>query len=156
ARPGACRLRRACFARGEDPRRAAQRGALRAGALRLERAPALIALPEVRAYQALRRKARCRRRIIGFFVLFLPTLWVVGTDLLRRAQLIAAFDKPHLTGYIASAVESLIFWGVLLHVASRRRGALRAVVAVIFVVLFTLATGIEGAFHALYNIYISM
>src|SRR5262245_35006931 len=104
----------------------------------------------------LRKKIRLRRRIAGAIILCLPTLWVVVTDMLRRARLIAAFDKPHLTGYCASAIESLIFWSVLLHVASRRRGVVRAVAAGLFFVFFTLAAGIEGAFHAFYNIYLSM
>jgi glucan phosphoethanolaminetransferase (alkaline phosphatase superfamily) len=118
--------------------------------------PELSALPEVRAYRALRRRIRRRRVLVGLGVILLPTTWVVGTDLLRRARLIAAFDKPHLSGYLASVIESFLFWGLLLFVASRRRGALSAVGAALFLLLFTLAAGIEGAFHACYNIYLSM
>jgi glucan phosphoethanolaminetransferase (alkaline phosphatase superfamily) len=106
--------------------------------------------------RARRRWGRRFRILTGFGVLLLPTSWVVGTDLLRRGRLIAAFDRPHLSGYLASVVESLIFWSVLVYVASRRRGALRAFVGGLFLVLFTLAAGIEGAFHAFYNIYLSM
>src|SRR5262249_2013505 len=59
-------------------------------------------------------------------------------------------------GYVASTVVSLVFWGVLVFVASRRRGVLSTVVATLFFLLFTIAMGVEGAFHAFYNIYLSI
>jgi glucan phosphoethanolaminetransferase (alkaline phosphatase superfamily) len=89
-------------------------------------------------------------------VLFFPTGWVVGTDLLRRAHYIALFDRPHQKGYLASIVESCVFWMILLYAASRRRGVLAQALAGVFVVFFTLAMGVEGAFHAFYNIYLSL
>ncbi|APR86722.1 Putative hydrolase [Minicystis rosea] len=89
-------------------------------------------------------------------LLFGPTIWVVSTDVLRRAHYIRGFDGPHKKGYAASIVESLIFWGVLLYAASRRRGPLARVMGGVFLVLFTLAMGVEGGFHAFYNIYLSM
>ncbi len=83
----------------------------------------------------------------------------MGTDLVRRAHLIAAFDAPHKKGYAASIVESLLFWSVVLCAGSRRRG-LRAgsawLMPGVFLALFTLAMGVEGAFHGFYNIYLSM
>ena len=103
-----------------------------------------------------RRQIRRRRILTGVALLFVPTLWVVSTDFLRRAHYIRGFDRPHKQGYAASIVESLIFWGVLLYAASRRRGPLARVMAGVFLVLFTLAMGVEGAFHAFYNIYLSM
>ncbi len=106
--------------------------------------------------RAKRRRARRLRRLIGLAVLMGPTAWVIGTDLFRRSSYIADFDKPHRLGYLASVGESLIFWGVLLYVASRRGGFLRGPATLLFVLFFTLAAGIEGAFHAFYNIYLSM
>src|SRR5688572_31693036 len=55
-----------------------------------------------------------------------PTLFPYTTlfrsDLVRRLPRILAFDAPHAGAYAASVAESLIFWSVLLYVASRRRG----------------------------------
>ena len=103
-----------------------------------------------------RRRGRRLRQLAGLAILMTPTIWVVGTDFLRRGKALLAFDRPHTYGYLGSVVESLLFWGVLLHVASRRRGRFSKGVAGLFMVLFTLAMGIEGAFHAFYNIYLSM
>jgi glucan phosphoethanolaminetransferase (alkaline phosphatase superfamily) len=85
-----------------------------------------------------------------------PMLWLLGTDLLRRHEQIARFDTRHRLGYAGGWAESLVLWSVLLYVASRRGGALRGFVIVPFVVLFTLAAGIEGAFHRTWNTYLTM
>ncbi len=77
-------------------------------------------------------------------------------DVIRRAHHIAAFDLEHRKAYAASFVESIVFWGVLLYAASRRAGGAAPSPALVFVVLFTLAMGVEGGFHAFYNIYLSM
>src|ERR1700733_39904 len=102
-----------------------------------------------------RRRIRFLRRLAGLGVLLLPTAWVVGTDLLRRANLILLFDPEHRKGYLGSTFESLVFWAVLAYAAARRR-ALGGAFACLFLVLFTLAMGVEGAFHGFYNIYLSM
>ncbi len=117
-------------------------------------------LSEVRAYagvlSAARRHARRKRLLLGLGVLLAPTAWVVGTDLARRGELIFKFDRPHALGYVGSVVESLIFWSVLLYVASRKRGPIGNLIGGLFLLLFTLAVGVEGGFHAFYNIYLSM
>jgi hypothetical protein len=117
-------------------------------------------LSEVRAYagvlSAARRHARRKRLLLGLGVLLAPTAWVVGTDLVRRGELIFKFDRPHALGYAGSVVESLIFWSVLLYVASRKRGPIGNLIGGLFLLLFTLAVGVEGGFHAFYNIYLSM
>lgn len=103
-----------------------------------------------------RARHRRLRRIAGFALLFAPSLWILGGDFLRRGSLILAFDRPHTWGYLAGAAESVMFWAVILHVASRRRGVVARIAQGLFVVLFSLAVGIEGGFHAFYNIYLSM
>lgn len=104
-----------------------------------------------------RRRVRRLRRLAGAALLLAPTTWVVVTDLIRRAPLIFAFDRPHQQGYVGSCVESLVFWAVVLVAASRRRkGTFATFMAGVFLVLFTLAMGVEGGFHAYYNIYLSM
>jgi hypothetical protein len=113
-----------------------------------------------RGAKGLRRADRVRirrnRRVLGFSLLLAPTAWVLATDLARRVGRIAQFDRRHLGGFVASSVASVVFWSVLLFVASRRRGPLSGFVAVLFFVLFTLAIGVEDAFHAFYNIYLSI
>jgi glucan phosphoethanolaminetransferase (alkaline phosphatase superfamily) len=88
-------------------------------------------------------------------LLLAPTAWVAINDAVRRAPAIQAFDHDHRLGYAASFAESTIFWSVLLYAASRR-GRLGRPSAAAFVALFTLAVGVEGAFHGFYNIYLSM
>ncbi|HVY45193.1 MAG TPA: sulfatase-like hydrolase/transferase [Minicystis sp.] len=103
-----------------------------------------------------RERTRRRRRAAGFALLAAPTAWVVATDVLRRAGRIVHFDKIHFEGYVASILASFVFWSVILFVASRRRGGLAGFASVLFFVLFTIAMGVEGAFHAFYNIYLSI
>ncbi len=110
----------------------------------------------VTALHRLRIRIRRRRRLLGALVLLAPVLWIVAWDLGRRAGQIGRFDRPHLYGYLGSIAESGLFWGVLLHAVSRRRGLLQAVLLPVFVILFTLATGVEGAFDAVWNVYLSI
>ena len=114
------------------------------------------AKPPRRGPSKTRARSRRRRRLLGALVLFGPVLWVLLSDLARRYPQVAAFDKDHKLGYAGSFVESAIVWAVILHAASRRRGVLQAILAPIFVLLFTLAVGVEGAFNAIYNVYLSI
>ncbi|MCC6553646.1 MAG: sulfatase-like hydrolase/transferase [Polyangiaceae bacterium] len=83
-------------------------------------------------------------------------LWFLAGDLIRRAPQIVTFDRLHALGYAATFAASALFWGVLLYAAARRRGAVKAVTGALFVVLFTLAAGVQGGFHAFYNLYCSV
>lgn len=102
-----------------------------------------------------RRRLRFLRRIAGIGLFLVPTAWVIATDMVRRAHYIFLFDRLHTKGYFASMGESLVFWTVLLYAASRRR-RFASPFAALFVALFTLAMGVEGAFHSFYGIYLSM
>ncbi|WP_437735227.1 sulfatase-like hydrolase/transferase [Sorangium sp. So ce1335] len=106
--------------------------------------------------RAARRAARRRRRLAGLALLASPALWLLVADVLRRGRHMTTFDRLHAAGYAATVVASLLFWGVLLYVASGRRGAMRRVAGGLFALLFTLACGVQGGFHALYNIYCSI
>ncbi|HSN99980.1 MAG TPA: sulfatase-like hydrolase/transferase [Candidatus Nanopelagicales bacterium] len=88
-------------------------------------------------------------------VLLAPGLFILASDALRRPGQIVTFDRPHALGYAATVAVSLIFWGLLLHAASPRSGAVRHSAAAAFVVLFTLAAGVQAAYHGLHNIYCS-
>jgi glucan phosphoethanolaminetransferase (alkaline phosphatase superfamily) len=114
------------------------------------------AAPRGERPRAARRARRRWRKFAGLAVLLAPGAWVIALDLVRRFIHVRRFDVPHRLAYAASFAESLVFWGVLVYVASRRRGFMSGAVAVLFVALFTLAAGVEGAFHALYNVYISL
>ena len=115
----------------------------------------LLVPPAPRPWTARHRALRRRRRLLAVLLLFAPTAWAGMSDVLRRAHYIAAFDHDHRKAYAASFVESIVFWSVILYAASRRHWLGRPFAA-LFVVLFTLAMGVEGAFHAFYNIYLSM
>jgi glucan phosphoethanolaminetransferase (alkaline phosphatase superfamily) len=104
-----------------------------------------------------RIRARRLRRLLIPLVAGGATLWIVGTDLAHRASSIRGFDRPHRAAYAGSVAESIVFWSVLLVAASRRRATrLRAFSTALFFVVFTLAIGVEGAFRAFYNIYLSI
>ncbi|WP_437678218.1 sulfatase-like hydrolase/transferase [Sorangium sp. So ce131] len=106
--------------------------------------------------RAARRAARRRRRLLAFALLASPALWFLVADVARRGRHLLTFDRLHAAGYAATVVASMGFWGVLLYVASGRRGALRGMAAGLFAALFTLACGVQGGFHALYNVYCSI
>jgi glucan phosphoethanolaminetransferase (alkaline phosphatase superfamily) len=105
--------------------------------------------------RVLRRRRRRRRRWLGALVLLAPTLWIVGTDGLRRFRHLLTFDRLHIYAYLATLAASAVFWAVLLYSASRPRGWLRQPAAGLFVVLYSLAVGVQGGFHHFYNIYLS-
>ncbi len=103
-----------------------------------------------------RKKLRRRRRLLGLAALLAPFLWVLVTDLLRRHDHLARLDRIHRIGYVGGLGESLVFWSVLIYVAARMRGPFRGPVGALFVLLFTLALGIEGAFHRFWSTYLSL
>lgn len=102
-----------------------------------------------------RRRIKKQRRWAGVALLCAPLLWSLGLDLWRRWSHIASFDTEHRLGYAASFAACGVFWGVLLYSASRRRGFVSQLSAGLFVTLYTLSVGVQTAFHAFYNIYLS-
>lgn len=103
----------------------------------------------------LRALARQRPRL-GVALLVAPVLLVVATDLSRRASRLAMLDARHVASYLAAVVESGALWGLLLHVAARRRGALRWIAAAVFVLLATLSMGVERYFYDQYATYLNL
>jgi len=103
-----------------------------------------------------RRALRRRRRLAGLALVLSPALFFLFADAVRRADQILTFDQMHALGYVATVAASMVFWGVLVHAAARRRGAFRHLAAGLFVVLFTLSAGAQGGFHAYYNVYCSI
>jgi len=76
------------------------------------------------------------RRWLAPLLLLAGSALVVAMDFARRSARLADLDRPHEGLYLASLVESILVWSVLLHAASRRQGRQRQVIAVLFVFLF--------------------
>lgn len=102
-----------------------------------------------------RQRGRRRRRLAGFASLLAPVLWVTLGDVARRADHLATFDRLHVKAYAATVLASGVLWGLILYVASRRRGLMSHFGAGLFVLGFTLTTGVQSAFFSLYDIYFS-
>ncbi len=105
--------------------------------------------------ERLRRFARYRRWLAPA-LLGAVTVLVVLLDVQRRGARIAAFDRYFALTYAASVVESLCVWGALLYAASRRRGALRHVAAVLFVAMVTFSIGGQSYFYEQYHAYLNV
>jgi arylsulfatase A-like enzyme len=104
---------------------------------------------------ARRRRARARRRRLAALALLGPAIAMLVADALRRPRQLVALDRLHALGYAASVAGSAALWAVLLAAAARRRGVTGRALAAVFVALFTLALGVQGAFHALYGVYLT-
>ncbi|MBM4357673.1 MAG: sulfatase-like hydrolase/transferase [Deltaproteobacteria bacterium] len=102
-----------------------------------------------------RRGARWRRRLAGLGCLVAPGAWIALADVGRRLEHLATFDRLHLKAYAATVIVSAALWGVLIYVASRRRGLVRDLAAGLFVAGITLTVGVQSAFFSLYDTYFS-
>ncbi len=111
-------------------------------------------LPATR-FARLRRLAR-QRSWLAPLLLLVPTAIVLGMDFSRRSARLASLDTENRLLYLASLVESLLIWIVLLHAASRRQGAWRWVAAVLFVIAFTFTVGGQTYFYSQYNAYLNL
>lgn len=101
-----------------------------------------------------RRRIRRRRRLVGALVLALPTLWMLMYEAVHRGERIAAFPLKYQASYWGGIAQSLLFWGVLIYVAAKRRGVISTWVAGIFYALYVLIMGSENAFCAMWNVYL--
>jgi glucan phosphoethanolaminetransferase (alkaline phosphatase superfamily) len=115
------------------------------------------ALPAERpkTFARLRRFSRYRRFAVLALMLIVP-LVVVLLDFKRRGARIAAFERDDVYTYVASFVESSCVWSVLLYAAARRRGWLRHLAAVLFVVMVTFTIGGQTYFFQQYNAYLNV
>lgn len=103
----------------------------------------------------LRRLSRGRRWIAWALILVVP-LVVVALDFKRRGPRIRAFEQFYALTYLGSVAESLCVWGLLLYAAARRRGWLRHVAAVLFVLMVTFSIGGQTYFFQQYNAYLNV
>jgi len=127
------------------------------GAQKIERDPAALSLPLLASnrFARLQRLAR-QRRLFSPLLLLVPTLAVLGMDLSRRSARLSNLDLWHKGYYLASLTEGVLVWSVLLHAASRRRGALPWLSAALFVIGFTFAVGGQTYFYSQYNAYLNL
>jgi glucan phosphoethanolaminetransferase (alkaline phosphatase superfamily) len=112
--------------------------------------------PPTSSATARRRRTRTRRRLVGAALLVAPALAILAADLVRRADRLLALDRQYRVAYAGTLAASLVFWGILVAAASRRRGRVRHVAAGLFAVLFALTFGVQAAFYRFYNIYLSV
>jgi glucan phosphoethanolaminetransferase (alkaline phosphatase superfamily) len=103
----------------------------------------------------LRGLARFRQKY-GYVALLLPALLVLGTDLAIRGDRIVALPGRYLGSYLLAVVESVLFWGGLLYLATHRRGISRYVAQVLFVLLAMCAMGTQVYFHRAYATYLNL
>jgi len=69
---------------------------------------------------------------------------------------VLSLPRPFSLYYIGSVFVSAAFWAVLLYVGGRRRGFVAWAALGLFIVLFGITAGVEGAFHAVWNVYLSV
>lgn len=124
---------------------------------KIARDPAALTVPLIAPSRFARLQRFTRsRRLLAPLLLLVPTLVVLGMDLSRRSARLSDLDAWHKGYYVASLIEGTLVWSVLLHAASRRRGALRWLAAVLFVIGFTFAVGGQTYFFSQYNAYLNL
>jgi glucan phosphoethanolaminetransferase (alkaline phosphatase superfamily) len=93
--------------------------------------------------------------VVGLLLLA-PSLLVVGLDVLRRGERLRALPGTYVLTYTAAIFEGGLVWATLVYAASRRRGALRWVNAVLFVIALTFAVGGQTYFFGQYHAYLNV
>jgi len=102
-----------------------------------------------------RSLGRVRRRM-GWAIFFLPVLVVLGLDFLTRGQRLVTLPPRYVGSYALAVLESALLWGSLVCLGAARKGAVRWVAAVVFVLLFTLSVGGQSYFHSQYATYLNL
>ncbi len=103
-----------------------------------------------------RRRIRRLRRAFVALVLIAPALFQLGCDFVRRGKSIVSFDAKHAMGYWASVAGGTLFWALLVYGASARRGVMRFVGPLVFLPLFVLTMGVQGAYYSIHRMYQSI
>ena len=111
--------------------------------------------PKSRKMSRLRTVARHRRRL-RVLVLLLPVILVVITDISLRGGRLADFPLKYVGSYAGAIVESTCLWVLLLVSASARRGVVRWLTGVAFVVLAALCMGSQLYFYERYSTYLNL
>ncbi len=85
-----------------------------------------------------------------------PGAFVIVSDTIRRGAIFARFDRLHAFGYAASALASVITWALFMISISAGGRAAKMLGALLFVPLFALSQGVEGAFQRTFGVYLSV
>lgn len=93
-----------------------------------------------------RVKLRRRGRIVSTLVLGSPVLLSFALDFARRPAALLTFPRGMKWYYRGSLLLTLVFWVILLWPAAARRGLTRHLFGGLFVIVFTLIHGTQGAF----------
>jgi glucan phosphoethanolaminetransferase (alkaline phosphatase superfamily) len=102
----------------------------------------------------LRRLARFRSRYAPL-LLVIPAVLATSSDLVRRRGRLGDWSASDRFCYALTVVESIVVWGALLLLASRRRGIVRWLAAPAFIVLGALALGGERYFYDQFDTYLN-
>lgn len=106
--------------------------------------------------RAARRRIVRRARVFAGLVLALPTVAVLAVDVALRGNRIAAFPAKYLASYAVALLEGGVLWGVLLSLASGRKGRSRWFGAAAFVALATASVGGQVYFYRQYSTYLNL
>jgi glucan phosphoethanolaminetransferase (alkaline phosphatase superfamily) len=101
-----------------------------------------------------RRFARFRARLAPALLL-LPAVLILSSDVMRRWQRLPAWTAGDALRYSIAILESAAIWGGLLLLASRRRGGLRWIAGLAFVLVGALALGSERYFYDQFETYLN-
>jgi glucan phosphoethanolaminetransferase (alkaline phosphatase superfamily) len=105
---------------------------------------------------AVTRAGRARlRRWAGRALLVVPGLAIALLDYARRREQLRHFDADELAFYGVSVVLSLVLWGALLAIATRRAGFARHVARVLLVALAVFAFGGQSYTFERYQAYLN-
>ncbi|MFZ5890954.1 MAG: LTA synthase family protein [Myxococcota bacterium] len=96
------------------------------------------------------------RRLVVGLLLLAPSLLVIGLDVLRRGERLRTLEGTYVLTYVAAIAEGGLVWASLVYAASRRRGTLRWLSAVLFVIALTFAVGGQTYFFGQYNAYLNV
>ena len=108
------------------------------------------------AVRSRRERARLLRKALAVVLLLVPAIAVVVLDFGRRSDRLMQLEGVYRWTYVGAVLESGAVWGLLLYAASRRRGAMRWVAAVLFVFAATFAFGGQKYFFDQYNAYLNV
>jgi glucan phosphoethanolaminetransferase (alkaline phosphatase superfamily) len=97
-----------------------------------------------------------RPKLRAALVLAAPALLVVLVDLALRGRRVMGFPLKYVGSYLFAVVEGGLVWALLLGCASARKGLLRWLATVLFVLLATIAVGGQIYFYRQYSIYLNL
>lgn len=109
----------------------------------------------LRALFRLQAIAKLRRRY-GWLVVFAPVLIVLIADFVMRGSRLVRLPPKYIGSYTLALLESGLLWTSLMCTLGARRGIVRWIASVVFVLLFTASIGGQLYFHSQYSTYLNL